>query len=324
MVAARSSGQAGTSMATIFFSYSHADEALRDQLEKHLAMLKHEGLVEAWHDRRLPAGDELDNTIRRELERADVILLLVSSDFLASNYCYNIEMQRAIERHEAGEARVIPVILRPCDWHGAPFGKLLATPDDGKPVRSFSDHDDGFLQVARSIRKALPAPARRVSPVQRPTQAAAHPTTATARSSNLALPRRFTDMDRDRFRDETFEFFAAFFENSLMELSQRHPGIEGRFKRIDAESFTAALYQDGRRKGSCHIYLARMPDGIAYSSAESPARNSYNECLSVETDQHGIHWRAIGMNIRGDAQARLTPQAAAEEYWALFMREVRA
>jgi len=311
------------SMATIFFSYSHADEDLRDRLEKHLAMLKHEGLVETWHDRRIEAGGELDNTIRRELERADIILLLVSADFLASTYCYTIEMQRAIERHKAGEARVIPVILRPCDWHGAPFGKLLATPDDGKPVRSFGDIDEGFLQVARAIRKALPAPARAAPPVQGPTRAAAKQGTATARSSNLALPRRFTDADRDRFRDETFDFFAAFFENSLSELSRRHPGVEGRFKRIDAESFTAAMYRDGRRQASCHIYLARMPEGIAYSSTESPARNSYNECLNIEADEQGIHWRALGMNIRGDNQARLTPQAAAEEYWELFIRDAR-
>jgi len=81
-------------MAVVFFSYSHADEELRDQLEKHLTMLKRQGAIETFHDRRIPAGNEVDRSISAELERADVILLLVSPDFLASAYCYDIEMQR--------------------------------------------------------------------------------------------------------------------------------------------------------------------------------------------------------------------------------------
>src|SRR5205814_513347 len=100
-------------MATLFFSYSHKDEDLRDQLEVHLAMLKHDGIIESWHDRKIPAGDELDTSIDAKLDEADVILLLVSPDFLASRYCYEREMARAMQRHAEGSARVIPVILRP-------------------------------------------------------------------------------------------------------------------------------------------------------------------------------------------------------------------
>src|SRR3954464_6609931 len=117
-------------MATIFFSYSHKDEALRDELETHLSMLNRQGFITTWHDRRIAAGDIVDPTISAHLESADVVLLLVSPDFLASDYCYDKEMSRALERHEAGECRVIPVILRPSDWHDAPFGKLLAAPKD--------------------------------------------------------------------------------------------------------------------------------------------------------------------------------------------------
>lgn len=143
-------------MATVFFSYCHKDEDLRDRLETHLAMLKKQGLIEAWHDRRIKAGDEFDHSISSQLNSADVILLLVSPDFLASSYCYDIEMARAMERHNAREARVIPVILRHCDWHGAPFGRLLASPKDGKPIRSWPDMDEAFLDVVKQIRAALP------------------------------------------------------------------------------------------------------------------------------------------------------------------------
>jgi hypothetical protein len=123
-------------MATIFFSYSHKDEALRDELETHLSMLKRQGFITTWQDRRIAAGDILDPMINAHLESADVVLLLVSPDFLASDYCYDKEMSRALERHEAGKCRVIPVILRPSDWHDAPFRKLLAAPgrQAGHPV----------------------------------------------------------------------------------------------------------------------------------------------------------------------------------------------
>src|SRR3984957_20856300 len=128
-------------MASVFFSYSHADEALRDHLEKHLTMLKRQSVIETFHDRRIAAGDDVDGSISSELERADVILLLVSPDFLASAYCYDIEMQRALERHRLGEAGVIPVILRHCDRQAAPFGKLIAPPRCLQPASAFPDLD---------------------------------------------------------------------------------------------------------------------------------------------------------------------------------------
>ena len=99
-------------MARVFFSYSHTDEALRDQLETHLALLKNQGLIESWHDRRIAPGSEFDQSISDAMQSADVILLLISANFLASAYCYSIELKAAMERHHAGTAAVIPVILR--------------------------------------------------------------------------------------------------------------------------------------------------------------------------------------------------------------------
>lgn len=142
-------------MAALFFSYCHRDEGLRDQLEIHLAMLKRQGFIETWHDRRITAGEPVDHSISANLERADIILLLVSPDFLASDYCYDREMTRALERHTSGSCMVIPVILRPCDWHDAPFGKLMATPKDGRPITQWPDIDTAFLDVTAAIKVAL-------------------------------------------------------------------------------------------------------------------------------------------------------------------------
>ena len=119
-------------MPRLFFSYSHADENLRDQLETHLSALRRQEIISSWHDRRITAGTEVGSAIDSHIDTADVILLFISPDFIASDYCYVREMKRALERHQKSEARVIPVILQPCDWHDLPFGKILATPMDGR------------------------------------------------------------------------------------------------------------------------------------------------------------------------------------------------
>src|SRR5688572_524231 len=136
-------------MAKLFFSYSHKDEDLRDELEVHLSALKREGVIELWHDRRIGAGKDFGDEIGRNLEEADVVLLLISPYFIASDYCYENEMARAMKRHDEGTARVIPVILHPCDWKNLPFGKLNATPNDGKPISKFTNKHEGFLEVTR-------------------------------------------------------------------------------------------------------------------------------------------------------------------------------
>ncbi len=140
---------------SLFYSYSHEDEGLRNKLAKQLKLLQRQGVIHEWHDSRIEAGMELGAEIHQHLEAADVILLLISDDFMASDYAYDKEMARAMERHEARAARVIPIILRPCDWHSAPFGKLKALPKDGKAVTTWTNQDEAFLDIARGIRTVV-------------------------------------------------------------------------------------------------------------------------------------------------------------------------
>lgn len=139
----------------IFFSYSHKDQRLRDQLDTQLSLMTREGLISSWFDHKITAGNEWAGKIDDHLNKSQVILLLISPDFIASDYCYDIEMKRAMARHEVGEARVIPIILRPCDWHKAPFSKLKALPTDGKPVNTWTNRDRAFLDIATGIRKVI-------------------------------------------------------------------------------------------------------------------------------------------------------------------------
>ena len=139
----------------LFISYSHQDEKYKDQLTTHVTSLKRRGIVKEWHDRKLVAGEEWDKIIKQELLDSDIILLLISSDFLASNYCYDIEIKKAIERHEKGEAKVIPIIVRPCDWKDLPFSKIKGLPKDAKALSTWTDIDEGYLNIIEGIKSAI-------------------------------------------------------------------------------------------------------------------------------------------------------------------------
>ncbi len=138
----------------IFFCYAHEDEDLLNKLKKHLWPLQRQGLIDVWHDHDISAGTEWEREISQHLNEAQIILLLVSPDFMYSEYCYGVEMKRAIERHQRGEARVIPVILHHVYWQGI-LGTLQALPTDAKPVRSWSDVDEAFFDVAEGIRTVV-------------------------------------------------------------------------------------------------------------------------------------------------------------------------
>lgn len=311
-------------MKAVFFSYSHADEALRDELEKHLSALRREGAIQAWHDRRITAGQELGTEIDWNLLKSDVVLLLFSSDFLASHYCYELEAETALKRHEAEQARVIPVILRPCDWQSTPFGKLLAAPRDGKPVTRWPDRDEAFLDIVRMIREALRqvTGSDEVSATSfRSAQSAAAP-----RSSNLRLAKAFTERDKDKFLAESFEYISIFFRNSLSELEQRNPGVETQFQSIDGKSFEASVYVRGAKGAHCGIWWGDrlLGNGIKYSSS-GVSTNSFNESLSVETDDQSMFLKPLGMAriFSQDTSENLSEHGAAEYFWALLIERLQ-
>jgi TIR domain/NACHT domain len=148
---------------SVFISYAHEDESWRQQLETHLSLLRRQGLIADWHDRRILAGDEWGRDIDEHLETAAIILLLISPDFLASDYCYQVEMRRALERHECGDVRVIPIILRPCDWQSSPFVHLQCLPPNGKALTEWNNQDVAFLEVAQGVRRVIEYPSNLVN-----------------------------------------------------------------------------------------------------------------------------------------------------------------
>lgn len=320
-------------MASLVFSYSHADEALRNELQTHLSPLLRMGKITAWHDRCIEPGQEFESEIDRYFAEADIVLLLISSHFIASDYCWNIEMKNALMRHERGEAIVIPVILRPCVWQHLPFGKLMAATRDGKPIAHFPSHDDGFVQVVEAVTKAAARidamkPRQDTSPsapaAENQISSPLH-TVLTPRSGNLSLPRTFSDLDKDRASREGFEYVSRYFENSLVELTRRHSGIEMEFQPVDASAFTCALYLHGTRIGQCGVWRGDRIHGMGAIcfSHDQMVRNSYNESLSLADNGQTLGFRAM-MNFYGNNRnALLTNEGMAEHLWEMFFKSVQ-
>ena len=255
--------------------------------------------------------------------------MTVSPDFLASDYCYDREMVRAMDRHERGEAIVIPVILRACDWHGAPFGKLMAVLSDGRPITQWPDRDQAMLEVAKAVRAAagrLPRGATSHAPIRSDASVLLGSRGSMVRSSNLRLAKQFTERDKDAHKHTAFEYMAKFFENSLAELNRRNEGIEGAFRRIDANRFTAVIYRHGKSVARCTVFMSSGQfylSGIAYVAQETTDSNTYNESLTVDADEQSLFLRSMGMRRPASRNEKLTLEGAAELYWDILLEPLQ-
>ncbi len=311
-------------MAKMFISYSHHDEESRSLLETHLAALKREGTIEPWHDRRILAGGDWAGQINESLEDSDIILLLISPYFIESDYCHDIEMARALERHNEGTAIVIPVILEHCDWTHLTFGKLRAIPIDGKPISKFPNVHEAFSEVAQEIRRV----AEKINLEQQNDRFTENvkqnpiTTMREIRSSNLRATRRFTDHEKDQFLLTAFEYMARFFENSIEELQKRNPQVQGKFRTVDANRFTANVYQNGRMVNECCIRLeGRGQTGFGIVYGPEAYQNTMNASLGVIDDGYSLYLKPqfeFGL-LSSNEKQHLNFEGAAEYFWSHFI-----
>ena len=153
---------------SVFISYSHKDRKLYQELENHLSNLKRQNVITSWYDGAISPGTEWKSQIIEHLNTDHIILLLISANFLASDFCYSMEMTQAIARHDANQARVLSIIVRSTDWKGAPFSKLKVLPTDGKAVTRWSTHDDAFEDIVQGIRQAIDDLIKKGTPPQNP------------------------------------------------------------------------------------------------------------------------------------------------------------
>lgn len=143
---------------SVFFAYAREDDEIRDKLSKHLSPLKRNNYITEWHDGEILPGQEWNETIKNKLDAADIILILVSSDFISSKYSYNIEFTRALERHKSNVAVVIPIIVRPCAWKETPISKIQVLPKNGYPIigtDKWQSEDEAFTNVTNGVNKIV-------------------------------------------------------------------------------------------------------------------------------------------------------------------------
>src|SRR5581483_8899108 len=172
----------------VFCSYAREDETWLHKLEAYLSLLERQGLIALWHDRLIVPGTNWAKAIDTHLDTASIILLLVSADFFASNYCVGIEMKRALQRQEEGSACVIPILVREVLWTEAPFAHLQALPTDAKPLTTWQDEETALADVMAGIRRTIEA---------LPLLAASAPRAALPAIWNIPYPRNPFFLGRD-------------------------------------------------------------------------------------------------------------------------------
>jgi TIR domain/AAA ATPase domain len=208
----------------VFISYSHEDDYWRKELEKHLSNLKRQREIADWSDRKIEAGSEWEAQLKDKLESSPIILLLISADFLNSDYCYDIEMRRAIERHDAGTAKVIPIILRPCDWQHSKFSKLQVLPQDGEAVTLWKNQDSAFLDVVQGIRRSVDSLTKKVITPE--------PDNTDQDSNNLALQPPLPPWERAGVRVPGSPSTSPFITGTPIEHPKNFFGREKELKRL--------------------------------------------------------------------------------------------
>lgn len=305
-----------------FISYSHRDNATLERLHVHLASLRREGKIEAWFDREILAGGELNGEIAAQLESCELFLLLVSPDFLHSDYCVEKEMKRALERHDARQARVIPIIIEPCDWTTSPLRKLKALPRDGKPVSEWTNANTAFLNVVQEIRRIADQGVGSAASEERETAFAA-PVRAPVGERRYRVQREFDQIDRSDYREAAFLTIKDYFRNALRELESVE-GLRGRFTDLGDTSFGCVVVNRGLGRGTAHLTVhcgrgRSFFSDIYYSFTENAAENTANGGFHVDADEYELFLRPM-MGLSGN-EGRLTSEAAAEALWSDFLQQ---
>ncbi len=307
----------------IFVSYSHRDEGTLERLKAHLSPLRRDGRIETWYDREIRAGGEIDGAISAELESCDIVFLLISPDFLDSDYCMDTEMTRAMERHEEGSARVIPIIVEDCYWKTSAFKKLKALPKDGKPISSWTNENTAFLNVVEEVARVLDDMDRAPVSAQPEPGGATRPE---AQPLKYRVQRHFDDIDRSDFRDQAYDGIRRYFQEAAAELDALEE-LRGRFTARSDKKFSCTVVNRSRmRGGTAHITVRCSTGGhgfgdISYVFAEDSADNTSNGGFNVENDEYEMFLTATMNFMRGNQEDRMTPHQAAESLWTEFLEQ---
>lgn len=304
-----------------FISYSHKDSGALDRLHVHLANLQREGKIETWYDRKILAGSVIDDDIDSELEHCDLFLLLISPDFIASDYCMNTEMQRALERHDEGSARVVPLIIEPCEWAAVQdLRRLKALPNDGLAVSEWTNPNNAYLNIVQELRKILTT--EEVSK-RTTSQGSTEEEAPVQTQPKYRIQKEFDEIDRGDFREASFEVLRKYFQSAIDEIDKIDE-LRGRYGLISDTCFGCVVVNRSKQNGTAHITVHRSGSGyslgdIYYSFSENSPPNTANGSFNVCHDEYEQY---LSPSLRyGAHKDRLTPDQAAEMLWDDFVEQ---
>ena len=314
-----------------FVAYSKADSSAVKRLMVHLKGLEYEGLIETWHDRQIAPGEEWDSKIHTEISSADVIIFCVSADLLATDYVQRVEIPKAIARQEQGKATVIPVIFKNCDWQNHALGKFQAIPAKGRSVQDHIQENDIWTEVTSAVRNTVRSRQETVDH-NRTVSSAQEASPATRGQPSGAMPVTLSDfghasdLEQDDFIQSTFYTVLNYFENSLKNLKNAHPGCDTRLRKLSEDAFEAGVYVNGQRRSFCGVFIHER-NGIAYSNNGVGNRNTTNEEIGLVQGERGtrLKWQAL-MHAWYHASrtdiSEMDPREAAAYFWSIFVQDL--
>lgn len=303
----------------IFISYSHKDEKALDRLHTHLAVLKREGTIQTWYDREILPGSEIDNAIIQNLDNSDVFLPLVSPDFLASNYCYEQEMDYAINKHDAEKIRILPVVIEPCDWLSTPLQKFKALPKDGRPISEWENENNAYLGIVNEIRRAI-----NNNPYENNDKNRQFLSNSSIGLSKYRIKKDFDEIDIADFRKRAFQEILTYFTKSIQEIDNIE-GVRARITQIDALSFTASILNTQIKRGAGHITIHAKGrkhgfSDISYAFEENANSNLANGGFRIEHDDYDLYLTNGGF-IYSDKEQKLQPHESAVIIWNMLLEK---
>lgn len=257
-------------------------------------MLRRDGTVATWYDRKILGGDNIDEEVARNLTQSDVFIPLVSPDFLASRYCYEKEMEKALHRHEKGTIRVVPIILEPCDWKSSPLAKLKVLPKDGRAISTWANQNVAYLDIVEELRRILTRTSV-IEPQAASMERLAGESTEKRQPRRYRLKREFDAIDRDEFREKVFAKIQEFFRQSIDELNEIGDPIRARFEKMGGTAFTCTVLNKGARDREAHITVhsngaSSFHDGaISYSFSKRAASNTANGFIRIDADEYELY-----------------------------------
>lgn len=308
-----------------FISYSHQDAQMLDALHKHLAQLQRDKTIATWTDHEILAGGEFDKKIESALNASKLFLALLSPDYIASNYCYEIEFKTAQEKHERGEIIIIPIVIEPCDWQNTPFGRFKALPRDGKAISTWENRNTAFLDVIQNLRK-LASSANTVDIM---------PKGAAPMSRNYKVKKDFDSIEKIEFVEKTFHSVVNYLKRYLDEIISLD-NIKARILTEDSTTFEWLLVNRNKIATEATLSFTRSRDDqnqnfnysnavdgeLSYAVSTTTNNRTSPNSFKLSFDDYHLFWtKRIGYSGSRDSK-EFDDKEIADEIWNAWLETV--